>query len=235
MNGGSYADREVAAAARHRLYRNNGNGKFKDTTSSSGIVVSEFGMGACSADYDNDGWVDLYVTGVGSNKLYRNSGGKGFQDVSEKPVRRYRALELQLRVCRPRERRGRRSLCDQLRRLHRRQQQILLGGQNIRTYCHPNVYKAFPTSFTATTETARSQTSVKNPAFTGLTGTDSELFSETMTTMDGRTSTSPTTPCRIFYSVTKGKGFSKRSVSGPASRSAPKDGRWPEWEQTWQT
>src|SRR5262245_12340697 len=72
MNGGSFADRRVAAAARHRLYRNNGNGNFTDRTSTSGIAVFDFGMGACSADYDNDGWPDLYLTGVGSNKLYRN-------------------------------------------------------------------------------------------------------------------------------------------------------------------
>src|SRR4030095_14099938 len=84
VNGGSFTYRKVAAAARHRLYRNNGNGRFTDTTGASGIAVSGFGMGACSADYDNDGWADLYVTSVESNKLYRNNGTGGFLDVTAK-------------------------------------------------------------------------------------------------------------------------------------------------------
>jgi hypothetical protein len=41
-------------------------------------------MGACSADYDNDGWPDLYVTAVGGNKLYHNAGNGTFTDVTEK-------------------------------------------------------------------------------------------------------------------------------------------------------
>src|SRR5437868_11283705 len=53
VNGGSFVDRKVAAAASHHLYRNNGNGTFTDKTSTSGIAASGFGMGACSADYDN--------------------------------------------------------------------------------------------------------------------------------------------------------------------------------------
>ena len=41
-----------------------------------GIAHPEYGMGACAADYDNDGWIDLYVTNVGPNVLYHNNGGK---------------------------------------------------------------------------------------------------------------------------------------------------------------
>jgi hypothetical protein len=81
-NGGSFVDKRVAAAARHRLYKNTADGKFTDVTESSGIVVSGFGMGACSADYDSDGWVDLYITAVGPDKLYRNTGKNAFTDVS---------------------------------------------------------------------------------------------------------------------------------------------------------
>ena len=82
INGGSFVDKRVAAAARHRLYRNTGNGRFTDVTESSGIGVSGFGMGACAADYDNDGWTDLYVTAVGPDKLYHNTGKNTFTDVS---------------------------------------------------------------------------------------------------------------------------------------------------------
>lgn len=83
VNGGSFVDRRIAAGARHRLYRNTGNGKFADASESSGIGISGFGMGACSADYDNDGWPDLYVTAVGPNKLYRNTGKGAFIDVTD--------------------------------------------------------------------------------------------------------------------------------------------------------
>jgi hypothetical protein len=84
VNGGSFTDRQKAAAARHRLYRNNKDGSFADVSSGSGIGVSGFGMGACSADYDNDGWPDLYITGFGGNRLYRNTGNGAFTDVGGK-------------------------------------------------------------------------------------------------------------------------------------------------------
>jgi len=84
INGGSYTDKQKAAAARHRLYRNNKDGTFADMTAMSGIGVSGYGMGACSADYDNDGWPDLYVTSVGPNKLYHNNGNGSFTDVTDK-------------------------------------------------------------------------------------------------------------------------------------------------------
>src|SRR5262245_52508651 len=84
VNGGSFVDKQKAARAQHALYRNNKDGTFTDVTSGSGIVSSGYGMGACSAVYDNDGWADLYVTGVGANKLYRNNGNGTFTDVTEK-------------------------------------------------------------------------------------------------------------------------------------------------------
>jgi len=85
VNGGSFTDKQKAAGARHRLYRNNKDGTFTDVTAKTGIGVSGFGMGACSADYDNDGWPDLYITSFGGNKLYHNNNGDGtFTDVTEK-------------------------------------------------------------------------------------------------------------------------------------------------------
>jgi len=84
VNGGSFVDKQKAAGARHRLYRNNKDGTFTDVTATSGIGVSGFGMGACSADYDNDGWPDLYITSVGGNKLYHNNGSGAFTDVTDK-------------------------------------------------------------------------------------------------------------------------------------------------------
>ena len=81
VDGGSLASPELARQARHRLLRNRGQGTFEDVSASSGIQQSAYGMGACAGDYDNDGWVDLYVTSLGSNTLWQNRRGT-FTDVS---------------------------------------------------------------------------------------------------------------------------------------------------------
>jgi hypothetical protein len=82
VDGGSLADGDVAKRARHRLYRNRGDGTFADATARSGIRHREYGMGACAGDYDNDGRVDLYITNFGANVLYRNQGDGSFTDVT---------------------------------------------------------------------------------------------------------------------------------------------------------
>ncbi len=65
-----------------RLYRNLGDGTFRDVTEEAGIDHREVGMGAAWADVDNDGWRDLLVTGYGTSRLYRNRGDGTFEDVS---------------------------------------------------------------------------------------------------------------------------------------------------------
>jgi len=82
VDGGSVADPSVARQARHRLFRNRGNRTFEDATERSGIRHGAYGMGACAGDYDNDGWVDLYVTSFGPNVLYHNNGNGTFTDVT---------------------------------------------------------------------------------------------------------------------------------------------------------
>ena len=68
----------------NRLYRNNGNGTFSDVTLKVGMDVNfGFGMGCISADYDNDGDQDLYLTNFGMNQLYRNNGDGTFEDVTK--------------------------------------------------------------------------------------------------------------------------------------------------------
>jgi len=71
----------AAARSRLALYRNDGGGHFTDVTEAAGLAVDLYGMGAAAADYDNDGWVDLFVTAVCSNHLFRNVGGH-FVDVT---------------------------------------------------------------------------------------------------------------------------------------------------------
>jgi hypothetical protein len=64
------------------FYRNNGNGTFTDATRGSGLDVEMYGLGVTAADYDNDGRVDVYLTGLGGNRLFRNVGPGRFADVT---------------------------------------------------------------------------------------------------------------------------------------------------------
>ncbi|MCC2670504.1 MAG: hypothetical protein K0Q72_2975, partial [Armatimonadetes bacterium] len=66
------------------LYRNQGGGKFEDVTAQAGIRPGGYGMGCAAADYDGDGWVDLYVTRYGPNALYRNRGDGTFEEVAQR-------------------------------------------------------------------------------------------------------------------------------------------------------
>lgn len=70
--------------AQDRLYRNNGDGTFTDVTARAKLPHGLYGMGVVAADYDNDGYTDLYVTGFGRNILYHNNGDGTFTDVTEK-------------------------------------------------------------------------------------------------------------------------------------------------------
>ena len=71
------------------LYRQTGDArtselKFTDITQAAGLTRKGYGMGVAVADFDNDGWQDVYVTGYGGNVLYRNLGDCKFEDVTEK-------------------------------------------------------------------------------------------------------------------------------------------------------
>jgi hypothetical protein len=82
VDGGSMADPQVARRAHPRVLRNRRNGTFEDVTAKSGIRQHDYGMGVCAGDVDNDGLIDLYVTGVGGNVLYKNRGDFTFTDVT---------------------------------------------------------------------------------------------------------------------------------------------------------
>jgi hypothetical protein len=71
-------------APRSRLFRNHRDGTFTDVTAAAGLAADLYGMAAVAADYDNDGYEDLLVTGYGRVILYRNQGDGTFADVSAK-------------------------------------------------------------------------------------------------------------------------------------------------------
>ena len=66
------------------LYHNNQDGTFTDVTRQAGLAVEMYGIGVATADYDNDGNEDLYITCVGPNHLFRNLGNGKFSDVTAK-------------------------------------------------------------------------------------------------------------------------------------------------------
>ncbi|HUG55392.1 MAG TPA: CRTAC1 family protein [Vicinamibacteria bacterium] len=68
-------------APTNRLYRNQRDGTFADVTDRAGLRRTAWSSSVCVGDYDNDGWLDLYVTAFGTNVLYRNRGGR-FEDVT---------------------------------------------------------------------------------------------------------------------------------------------------------
>jgi len=68
--------------ARSALYRNRGDGTFTDVTDRAGVGDVGWGMGVAAGDYDNDGFVDFYVTCLGQNHLFKNKGNGTFIDVT---------------------------------------------------------------------------------------------------------------------------------------------------------
>jgi len=67
----------------NRLYRNNRDGTFSDVTVRAGLVRTGWFSGVTVADYNNDGFEDIFITGWGHNVLYRNNGDGTFTDVTK--------------------------------------------------------------------------------------------------------------------------------------------------------
>ncbi len=71
-------------APRAMLFHNNHDGTFTDVTAHAGVANERWGFGVAAADYDNDGWPDIFVANYGRNRLYHNNHDGTFTDVAEK-------------------------------------------------------------------------------------------------------------------------------------------------------
>jgi hypothetical protein len=78
--------RTLKGKLKNALYHNNGDGSFTDVTDKAGVAGYEdsYGMAASAADYDNDGYLDLFVCNYGKCILYHNNHDGTFTDVTEK-------------------------------------------------------------------------------------------------------------------------------------------------------
>ena len=72
------------AAPKAALFHNNHDGTFTDVATKAGVTNDRWGVGVAIADYDNDGWPDIYVSNFGKNRLYHNNHDGTFTDVAEK-------------------------------------------------------------------------------------------------------------------------------------------------------
>jgi enediyne biosynthesis protein E4 len=85
VNGSTFDALDGTASPPHAaLFHNNHDGTFTDVADRAGVTNDRWGMGVAIADYDNDGWPDIYVTNWGKNRLYHNNHDGTFTDVAEK-------------------------------------------------------------------------------------------------------------------------------------------------------
>ncbi len=66
------------------LFHNNHDGTFTDVAAKAGVTNDRWGFGVAIADYDNDGWPDIFVSNFGGNRLYHNNHDGTFTDVAAK-------------------------------------------------------------------------------------------------------------------------------------------------------
>jgi hypothetical protein len=92
VNGAPYPDptpkgtipQKTGPADWNRMFHQKSDGTFEDITEKAGLQGAGYGMGVAVADYDNDGYEDIFVTGYGGNHLYHNNGDCTFTDVTAK-------------------------------------------------------------------------------------------------------------------------------------------------------
>jgi hypothetical protein len=89
VNGSTLEHMKSGGDRMTTLYRNDGAGRFTDITTASGLTRRGWGTGVCVADYDNDGFEDLYITAFGPNVLWHNVRGRAFTATTQAPDPRW--------------------------------------------------------------------------------------------------------------------------------------------------
>ncbi|MGA7159304.1 MAG: CRTAC1 family protein [Acidobacteriaceae bacterium] len=85
VNGSTYDAMSGKTTPPHAaLFHNNHDGTFTDVAEKAGVTNDRWGTGVAIADFDNDGWPDIYVSNFGKNRLYHNNHDGTFTDVAEK-------------------------------------------------------------------------------------------------------------------------------------------------------
>ena len=85
VNGSTYdAMSGKTTPPKAALFHNNRDGTFTDVAEKAGVTNDRWGTAVAIADYDNDGWPDIYVSNFGKNRLYHNNHDGTFTDVAEK-------------------------------------------------------------------------------------------------------------------------------------------------------
>ncbi len=82
VNGAALPGRTITPAPSDRVFLNRGRMQFQDVTNQSGLAESNYGLGVTSADYDNDGFADLYISNFGAKMLMHNNGDGTFTNVT---------------------------------------------------------------------------------------------------------------------------------------------------------
>ena len=72
------------SGAHSQLYHNNGDGTFTEVSSRAGLDLRAWANACAWGDYDNDGWLDLFVSAYGRNFLFRNKGDGTFDEVGQR-------------------------------------------------------------------------------------------------------------------------------------------------------
>jgi enediyne biosynthesis protein E4 len=134
----------------NRLFHNNDDGTFTDVTEKAGVAAKGYDMGAAAADYDNDGWTDLYLANVTGNQLFHNNHDGTFTDMTAKAGVAGGVLDgkkmwtvsagwfdynndglLDLFLS---------NYC----KWEVNKDPVCLSGGKLRAYCHPNQYESLP-------------------------------------------------------------------------------------------
>ena len=175
VNGSTFDALDGKEPAPHAaLFRNNHDGTFTDVSKEAVVQNDRWGYGCSVADYDNDGWPDLYVGNYGKNRLYHNNHDGTFTDVAEIRQGGPRQLVAWLNMGRLRRRRQTRPLRHRLCPLRPREPshcwnqgrwiRLLPLPRSQRELRSPRVCSASQTTSFTTTETANSLMSLSRPA-----------------------------------------------------------------------